>query len=91
MAEGRGKKFKILKYFLMSSNAFGLMIGIFLVFFGMAYPEENFPGGYKGRQTAAIAGGLILLALIGYCGVSIVLPFLFGFFCQQTFYWLRDL
>lgn len=39
MAEGRGKKF--LKYFLMSSNAFGLMIGIFVVLFGMAYPGES--------------------------------------------------
>lgn len=72
MAEGRGKKFSILKYFLMSSNAFGLMIGIFLVLFGMSYPEEDFPGGYKGRETAIIAAVFMFFTLIGYCGVSLV-------------------
>lgn len=71
MAEGRGKKFSILKYFLMSSNAFGLMIGIFLVLFGMAYPTEDFPGGYKGKETAIIAGVFMFFTLIGYCGVSL--------------------
>ena len=70
MSEGRGKKFLILKYFLMSSNAFGSMIGIFLVLFGISYPREKFPGGYRGQETAAIAGGFIFFSLIGYCGVS---------------------
>lgn len=84
MAEGRGKKF--LKYFLMSSNAFGLMIGIFVVLFGMAYPGESmpschnfdppshadvgFPGGHKGKETAIYASVFIFFTLIGYCGVS---------------------
>lgn len=68
---GRGRKFTCLKYFLMSSNAFGLMIGIFLVLFGMAYKEESFPGGYKGKETSGIAGVFIFVTLIGYCGVSI--------------------
>lgn len=64
----RGKKFGCLKYFMMSSNAFGVMIGIFLVLFGMAYPEESFPGGYRGKETAGIAGVFIFFTLIGYCG-----------------------
>lgn len=72
MAEGRGRKFTCLKYFLMSSNAFGLMIGIFLVLFGMAYKEESFPGGYKGKETSGIAGVFIFVTLIGYCGVSFI-------------------
>ena len=56
----------------MSTNAFGVVTGIFLVLFGIGYKGETFPGGYKGRETALISLGLILLALIGYCGVSLV-------------------
>lgn len=51
-------------------NAFGLMIGIFVVLFGMAYQEAEFPGGYKGKETAIIAGVFMFFTLIGYCGVS---------------------
>lgn len=64
----RSKKLGCLKYFMMSSNAFGVMIGIFLVLFGLAYPEEKFPGGYQGKETAGIAGVFIFFTLIGYCG-----------------------
>jgi hypothetical protein len=84
MAEGRGRKFGILKYFLMSTNAFGLMIGIFLVLFGMSYPEEDFPGGYKGRETAVIACIFIFFTLIGYCGVSACFGQLFFLFLSSS-------
>lgn len=53
------------QYFLMSSNAFGIMLGIFLVLFGLAYPDEQFPGGYRGKETAGIAGVFIFFTLIG--------------------------
>lgn len=49
-------------------NAFGIMLGIFVVLFGLAYPEENFPGGYRGKETAGISGFFIVFTLIGYYG-----------------------
>ncbi|KAI1280637.1 hypothetical protein HDE_13582 [Halotydeus destructor] len=52
----------------MACNAFGIMLGIFVVLFGLAYPEENFPGGYKGKETAGISGFFIIFTLIGYYG-----------------------
>ena len=76
MATSIGRKFQCLKYFLMSSNAFGLMIGIFLVLFGMAYQDQTFPGGYSGKETSGIAGVFIFITLVGYCGVSIMIHFL---------------
>lgn len=38
------------------------------VLFGMAYPEESFPGGYKGKETAGISAFFIVFTLIGYYG-----------------------
>ena len=38
------------------------------VLFGTAYPEENFPGGYKGKETAGISAFFIVFTLIGYYG-----------------------
>lgn len=61
---------KCMKYSLMVINSFGLLLGIFIVMFGLAYKEEKFPGGYKGRETAMFAGVFIFFSLIGYCGVS---------------------
>ena len=37
-------KFCCLKYSLMACNAFGIMLGIFVVLFGISYPDEGFPG-----------------------------------------------
>ena len=56
------------KYSLMACNAFGIMLGIFVVLFGISYPEEGFPGGYKGKETAGISGFFIIFTLIGYYG-----------------------
>ena len=56
------------KYSLMACNAFGIMLGIFVVLFGISYPEEDFPGGYKGKETAGISGFFIIFTLIGYYG-----------------------
>lgn len=36
--------FRFVKYILILSNAFTGMIGIFIVLFGFAYPDEKFPG-----------------------------------------------
>lgn len=69
MAEGTPvRAFKCLKYSLMVINSFGLIIGILVVMFGFAYPEENFPGGHTGRETAYFAIVFIFFSLIGYCG-----------------------
>lgn len=59
-----------MKYALMVINSFGVLLGFFIVLFGMSYPEEDFPGGYKGKETAMFAGVFIFFSLIGYCGVS---------------------
>lgn len=67
MAE-KSKVFWFTKYCLMASNAFGIMLGIFVVLFGISYPEEVFPGGYKGKTTALISVVMIFFTLIGYCG-----------------------
>uniref|UniRef100_T1KY00 Uncharacterized protein n=1 Tax=Tetranychus urticae TaxID=32264 RepID=T1KY00_TETUR len=67
MAE-KSKIFCCTKYTLMACNAFGIMLGIFVVLFGMSYPEERFPGGYRGKTTAAISIVMIFFTLIGYCG-----------------------
>lgn len=56
------------KYSLMACNAFGIMLGIFVVLFGISYPEVGFPGGYKGKETAGISGFFIIFTLIGYYG-----------------------
>lgn len=67
MAE-KNKVFWCTKYALMACNAFGIMLGIFVVLFGISYPEEVFPGGYKGKTTALISSVVMLFTLIGYCG-----------------------
>ena len=64
-------RFVCIKYFLLASNAFGVMLGIFVVLFGLAYSMETFPGGYKGRTCAIISVVFILFALIGYCGTHL--------------------
>lgn len=61
-------KFCCVKYSLMACNAFGIMLGIFVVMFGLAYPEENFPGGYRGKESAGISGFFIIFTIIGYYG-----------------------
>lgn len=43
MAEELSTQLCCVKYSLMACNAFGIMLGIFVVLFGLAYPEENFP------------------------------------------------
>jgi len=63
--------FVCIKYFLLASNAFGMMLGIFVVLFGLAYSMETFPGGYKGRTCAIISVVFIFFALIGYCGAHL--------------------
>ena len=68
MASELTKQVCCIKYSLMACNAFGIMLGIFVVLFGISYPEENFPGGYKGKQTAGISGFFIVFTLIGYYG-----------------------
>lgn len=64
------QRLKCMKYTLMVVNSFGVLLGFFIVLFGMAYKEEVFPGGYKGKETAIFAGVFIFFSLIGYCGVS---------------------
>jgi hypothetical protein len=68
MAGELTKQVCCIKYSLMACNAFGIMLGIFVVLFGISYPEENFPGGYKGKETAGISGFFIIFTLIGYYG-----------------------
>lgn len=63
------QKLKCMKYSLMVINSFGVLLGFFIVLFGLAYPTVNFPGGYKGKETAMFAGVFIFFSLIGYCGV----------------------
>ncbi|KAI1280636.1 hypothetical protein HDE_13581 [Halotydeus destructor] len=94
----RIRKLGCLKYFMMSSNAFGVMIGIFLVLFGLAYPTVKFPGGYHGKETSIIAGVFIFFTLIGYCGAhhqKIYFLVLYSiiillFFSSQFALWLFD-
>lgn len=62
------KKLWCVKYSLMACNAFGLMLAFMAVLFGLAYPEENFPGGYTGKETAGMSGFFIIFTLIGYYG-----------------------
>lgn len=62
------KQLCCVKYSLMACNAFGIMMGIFVVLFGLSYPEEKFPGGYRGKETAGISGFFIIFTLIGYYG-----------------------
>lgn len=62
------KNLKCIKYTLMTINSFGLIIGIFVVLFGLAYPTVTFPGGYVGKETAGFAGLFIFFSLVGYCG-----------------------
>lgn len=64
----RFNHYHCVKYFLMASNAFGIMLGIFIVLFGLAYSVETFPGGFKGRTCAIASVVFIFFALIGYCG-----------------------
>ena len=62
------KQVCFIKFSLMACNAFGIMLGIFVVLFGISYPDVGFPGGYTGRETAAISGFFIAFTLIGYYG-----------------------
>lgn len=68
MPEESSRQVFCVKYSLMACNAFGLMMGLFVVLFGMSYPEEKFPGGYQGKATAGISGFFIIFTLIGYYG-----------------------
>lgn len=52
----------------VSINTRLIVTGIMAVLFGTAYPEENFPGGYKGKETAGISAFFIVFTLIGYYG-----------------------
>ena len=66
---GATQRLKCMKYLLMVINSFGVLLGFFIVLFGMAYPRVSFPGGYTGEETAMFAGVFIFFSLIGYCGV----------------------
>ncbi|RWS07203.1 hypothetical protein B4U79_02093 [Dinothrombium tinctorium] len=89
-----------LKYSLMACNAFGIMLGIFVVLFGVSYPDVDFPGGYKGKTTAGISGVFIFFTLIGYCGahhqkayfliIYAVIIFIFIFGNIITFVWIPE-
>lgn len=70
-ANGSTKRLKCIKYLLMVINSFGVLLGFFIVLFGLAYPTVSFPGGYMGKETAMFAGVFIFFSLIGYCGVSL--------------------
>ena len=50
------QRLKCMKYSLMVINSFGVLLGFFIVLFGMAYPRVPFPGGYTGEETAMFAG-----------------------------------
>lgn len=65
---GESSQVCCVKFSLMACNAFGIMLGIFVVLFGLAYPDVGFPGGYKGKETAGISGFFIVFTLIGYYG-----------------------
>lgn len=65
------RNLKCMKYSLMVINSFGVLLGVFIVLFGLAYPLVPFPGGYTGKETAMFAGVFIFFSLVGYCGVSI--------------------
>ena len=68
-ANGSTQRLKCMKYSLMVINSFGVLLGFFIVLFGLSYPTVDFPGGYKGKETAMFAGVFIFFSLIGYCGV----------------------
>jgi len=67
---GGRRKLRCMKYTLMVINSFGILLGFFIVLFGLAYKTQTFPGGYSGQETAMFAGVFIFFFLIGYCGVS---------------------
>ncbi|RWS28119.1 hypothetical protein B4U80_02610 [Leptotrombidium deliense] len=95
MAE-RTRRFSCMKYFLMASNAFGVMIGVFVVLFGIAYPKERFPGGYTGKQCAIFSCVFIFFTLFGYCSAHhqkvlfllIYSVVIFFFVIGNAFFWL---
>lgn len=41
---------------------------IFIVLFGFAYPDEQFPGNLKGKNCALLSIVYICWSLVGYCG-----------------------
>lgn len=92
------KNFKCLKYSLMVINSFGLIIGVFVVLFGLAYPVVKFPGGHTGKETAMFAGVFIFFSLIGYCGavhqkLFFLIPYVAVIFCGMIynfFKWATD-
>lgn len=68
---GGTRNLKCMKYSLMVINSFGVLLGFFIVLFGFAYKEVQFPfGGYSGRKTAVFACFFIFFSVIGYCGAS---------------------
>lgn len=67
---GGTRNLKCMKYSLMVINSFGVLLGFFIVLFGIAYKDAKFPGGYDGRKTAMLAGFFIFFSIIGYCGAS---------------------
>ncbi|RWS27019.1 hypothetical protein B4U80_06304 [Leptotrombidium deliense] len=84
----------------MACNAFGIMLGIFVVLFGVSYPEVGFPGGYTGKTTACISGVFIFFTLIGYCGahhqkayflvIYAIIIFVFIIGNIVAFFWIPD-
>ncbi|RWS28254.1 hypothetical protein B4U80_05841 [Leptotrombidium deliense] len=62
------KNTRCLKFSLMVCNSFGIVIGVFVVLFGLAYSTVTFPGGYDGNNTAIFASFFILFSFVGYCG-----------------------
>jgi hypothetical protein len=70
-SNGSTQKLKCMKYSLMIINSFGVLLGFFIVLFGMSYPTVEFPGGYTGKETAMFAIVFIFFSSVGYCGVSV--------------------
>lgn len=71
----KSKIFCCTKYALMACNAFCIMLGIFVVLFGISFPEEVFPGGFKGKTSAGISAIVIFFTMIGYCGAHHQKPY----------------
>lgn len=71
----KSKFFCFTKYAFMACNAFCIMLGIFVVLFGISFPEEIFPGGFKGKTSAGISAIIIFFTMIGYCGAHQQKPY----------------
>lgn len=73
-------KTRCLKFSLMVCNSFGIVIGFFVVLFGLAYSGVTFPGGFNGHDTALFAIGFILFSFVGYCGAHRLSFWLLSFY-----------